>query len=211
MKLKQKAILFLIIGFLIISAPFIYAEEERLTWYGALGILTGTTWGYWGIKALDGLSGITRDDFSSWYDVQDWERQVCSNWGGVQESTNAVSITEEITLSQLAVTISATKTPIETEGGLKYAYEIAWFVMPTEGEVATQVRLLNADRSDFPGLGSVGDSDGSYGIGDPAAAQYKYIEPISQNASYAKLEWCYGENCDLSSSNENLIVPIIET
>ena len=125
----------------------------------------------------------------NWYQVSDWELDVCSKWGGTGRAQSGTTNQEgETRLSQLEVTLQGFKMQVEDE----ILYEIAWYLKPFSGEEEYTVTLVGKDRLEVYS-GSASSTAGSNGYD----ARY-----VDANVSYDTVELKYDSG--------KLEVPIVE-
>ena len=84
-----------------------------------------------------------------WYEVADWEIEVCSSWGGIEdetEGTGGESISSEMyEHTSLDISIALQAQVKDIAEGLELPedtniYEISWYVQPVAGSVNYEIR-----------------------------------------------------------------------
>lgn len=132
----------------------------------------------------------------SWYDVEEWEVEVCSQWGGtadVQKSA-ATPFGSETYLYSMAITLQAEKKRHYLgASNYTYVYDVGWYIQPITGSVDYKVYLI--DESDNEKL--IADGAANMATGDSG---YYAEENTTKAFSSAKI--VYGEG-------SGLIVPIV--
>ncbi len=103
-------------------------------------------------SGMDRESGIPKTD---WYDVADWEVEVCMKWGGpnklIDSGVGTMSNEKSIVDYTRVATIQAEKTDIIPSSGNEQlvnvgatVYEVAWFIRPleTDKDMSFEVSLI---------------------------------------------------------------------
>ncbi|MBT5021607.1 hypothetical protein HOK51_11240 [Candidatus Woesearchaeota archaeon] len=97
------------------------------------GFVSALTFGEFTDYATGGFMRSDKGIPTDWYEVDDWEIDACTEWGGATSTANSeledISIVLENT--HLIATINAMHHEIE-DGSL--IYEIAWFIQPSDYE-----------------------------------------------------------------------------
>jgi len=128
-----------------------------------------------------------------WYEVESWEIDVCSKWGGTEQAGIInTGIVGTSFLGQTTATIQAQKTTInDSEEGLSIIYEVAWYFQPIGSDQAYKVQLLGPGRTDeiYKGSATVTNGDSGY-----------HAEETDKNYDKAKILYETG----------TLLVPIVE-
>ncbi len=72
-----------------------------------------------------------------WYDVEDWEKEVCAKDAGLKEANNALSVSGNGRLYESSATLQALRKPSYN----KSIYELAWYIHPIDEDVHYKVYL----------------------------------------------------------------------
>ncbi len=99
-----------------------------------------------------------------WYQVEDWEKEVCSKWGGTQFSGQAaVTIGRKLSFAALSATMQGKK--FKTPENY-YLYEVAWYIDSFAEDTDYDVLMIDPDKPDVfkrvasgtlaPGAGTTG-------------------------------------------------------
>ncbi len=135
----------------------------------------------------DGKSTLHDPRVDGWYEVSDWELDVCTKWGGTGRAQSGhISQEGETRISQLEVTLQAYKA--EYEGNT--LYEVAWYIKPFRGEEEYTV-LLDGDQELEIYAGSATNTAGDNGY-----------DARHMNASF--------ESATIIYDSGRLVVPIVE-
>jgi len=81
-----------------------------------------------------------------WYQVEDWEKEVCSKWGGTQFSGQAVvTMGRKLSFGALSATMQAKKfrTPENY-----YLYEVGWYIDSFAEDMDYDVIMLDPEKPD---------------------------------------------------------------
>lgn len=132
-----------------------------------------------------------------WYQVEDWELEVCRKWGGTTDSYNIVS--GPTYLSQTTVTLQGEKSekmPDDTT-----LYEVAWYIEDaTNRSLEYAVRLRNSETVEtkrIVGKTSVG--------GNEAASGYE-AEYLSEEYDQVQLGYAFEDAEEITM----ITVPVID-
>jgi hypothetical protein len=135
----------------------------------------------------DGSRDLHDPRVDGWYEVSDWELDVCSKWGGTGRAQSShISQEGETRLSQLEVTLQAFRA--EYEGST--LYEVAWYIKPFSGEEEYTV-IMDGEKELEIYSGSATSTAGDNGY------DARHI-----NASFDSVEIRYDSG--------RLVVPIVE-
>ncbi len=124
-----------------------------------------------------------------WYDVEEWEIEVCSKWAGHASPANAETTTGYFAYGTTSLTIQAFK----TDFGNSTLYEIYYYIEPYEESQEYTLQLVNEATRNYKEI-----SSGTIGI-HSGVADY-YAEYLDENFNQVRLVHKHGE----------LKVPIIE-
>ncbi|MFQ5475094.1 MAG: hypothetical protein ACE5DM_04625 [Candidatus Nanoarchaeia archaeon] len=90
-----------------------------------------------------------------WYDIEDWEVAVCSDWwGGKRTIKSETGTTQPVGLdyvtNDIVITIQAEKgDPIPFNSSVTgNLYELSWYVQPVWTSVNFEVKIINGDDSE---------------------------------------------------------------
>jgi hypothetical protein len=125
-----------------------------------------------------------------WYDVSDWEVEVCSKFGGYLEAGISSFLSAAKPVDQLSYTLQA-KSKSNPDG--QSLYEVSYYIQPVDQAIAYKISLISI-RGDAPLVIAQGsaESSGAYG--------YK-AEYSAANYSFASLEL----------EDNSLTVPIVRS
>jgi len=133
-----------------------------------------------------------------WYDVDDWELQVCNKWGGVDELNDGTT-TGEVYLSEMVITLQAQKVVFQIdETNYTTQYKIGWYFAPYQDDYIYGVRLAAPNDIWFAKDEAVSQGSGKSGFNAFYENETVYSEAV--------LEYCR----DDYSSCGSLTVPVIE-
>lgn len=151
------------------------------------------------------MSGSHGNPVTNWYNISQWEVDVCFNWGGVEDPN-------EVTQNNVAgdyyhnliVSLQAqVSDPLgdESISSGENVYEVAWFVQPTEGEETVNFEVHIYESG---GDGKLVESTGANYVN---GFRGYYVEQSSANYTKAKifywnaeLETAEGEKKELEVS-----------
>jgi len=99
-----------------------------------------------------------------WYQVEDWEKEVCSKWGGTQFSGQAaITSGRKLSFGALSATMQAKKFKTLEK---YYLYEVAWYIDSFSEDTDYEVLMIDPDKPDVfkrvvsgrlgPGAGTTG-------------------------------------------------------
>ncbi len=129
----------------------------------------------------------------NWYDVEDWEVEVCSKWGGLADvQKHAGTITGDTALHKLAATIQGEKIRIGAGDEEKTVYEIAWYIQPVSGQEKFTVEVYGQSGKKEIEKGTAPATTGTSG--------YYVIDDTSSDYTNAVLKYDTG----------SIDVPIVE-
>ncbi|MBU1005166.1 MAG: hypothetical protein KJ561_05025 [Nanoarchaeota archaeon] len=120
-------------------------------------------------------AGVKLDD---WYEVEDWELEVCSKWGGTEEAQSGASSSSPIYLSQITLTLQGKKEAYSVPNATTL-YKASWYLEPT-AKVSYKVELIGNDMSE-----KIGEGEASY----DAPAQGYYADYLDAGFSYVKMTY----------------------
>lgn len=126
---------------------------------------------------------------TAWYNVEDWETEVCSKWAGSTAPENAETESGYVSYGTASMTVQAMKTTLENQT----LYEIYYYIEPYDGEQAYTLQIINEEKQLVKEIAS-----GTIGV-SAGVADY-YTEYLSQDYNEARLVHKYG----------SFKVPIIE-
>ena len=99
-----------------------------------------------------------------WYQVEDWEKEVCSKWGGTQFSGQA-AVTSGRTFSFAALSATAQAKKFKTPENY-FLYEVAYYIDSFAEDTSYEIVMFDPDKADIftkvaagslaPGAGSTG-------------------------------------------------------
>jgi hypothetical protein len=135
---------------------------------------------------------ILGDNTLPWYEVQDWEIEVCSKWGGTasvqQTGANAEG---QSYLYATTITLQAQKTVMMSENESNSTiYEVAWYFRPLKKEQTYTIELIG------DGTEQIYHASASPEKGD---ANYQAIESSQEY-----------ESARISYESGSLTVPVVE-
>ncbi|MBN2457607.1 hypothetical protein JXB31_00575 [Candidatus Woesearchaeota archaeon] len=103
----------------------------------------------------------------NWYDVSDWEVEVCSRWGGGNQPQSYSG--PGLTATSIAgnfetVTVQGQKTVTDFRGEKTYLYEASWYYQPMTGSRSYKVYLMrNSHKKQiYEGSSTAQTGDGNY-------------------------------------------------
>lgn len=114
------------------------------------------------IESALGITGLHKD--LPWYEVQQWEKDVCSKWGGTGTAgQEAVTTGRKLSWASMSATVQGKKfkTPEKT-----YIYEVAWYVDSFSELTNYEITMINPAKPTLKHLidsGSLGPESGSIG------------------------------------------------
>jgi hypothetical protein len=118
---------------------------------------------------------------TAWYNVEDWETEVCSKWAGSASPENAETETGYFAYGTASMTIQATK----TWQGNQTLYEIYYYIEPYDGEQTYTLTMINEKKQIEKEIAS-----GTIGV-NAGAADY-YTNYLAQDYNEVKLVHKYG-------------------
>ena len=118
---------------------------------------------------------------TTWYNVEDWETEVCSKWAGSSAPENAETEAGYFSYGTASMTIQAMKTTL----GNQTLYEVYYYIEPYDGEQTYTLQLINEDKQITKDIAS-----GTIGV-NAGVADY-YTEYLAQNYNEARLVHKYG-------------------
>lgn len=116
-----------------------------------------------------------------WYEVQEWETEVCSKWAGHTAPENAETETGYFSYGTASMTIQAYKTNL----GEKYMYEVYYYIEPYTETQQYTIQLVNEAQRLVKEIAS-----GTTGIN--AGVADHYAEYSEQNFNEVRLVHKYG-------------------
>lgn len=119
---------------------------------------------------------------TTWYEVEDWETEICSKWSGESAPENAETETGYFSYGTASMTIQAMKTTL----GNQTLYEIYYYIEPYDGEQTYTIQLINEAKQLTKDIAS-----GTIGV-SAGVADY-YVEYLLQDYTEARLVHKYGE------------------
>ena len=127
-----------------------------------------------------------------WYGVEEWEIEVCTQWGGAEEAQNSYS-TEggPVILSQTTLSLQAKKISYNIEN-VSTLYEASWYLEPLGEDMAYSIYLINQNGNNKL-------------IGEGTATKSKPLNGYYanyHNSDYTQIKMSYG--------GKTLQIPIIE-
>ncbi|MBW3002189.1 hypothetical protein KY338_03460 [Candidatus Woesearchaeota archaeon] len=81
-----------------------------------------------------------------WYQVEDWEKEVCSKWGGTQFSGQA-AVTSGRKFSFAALTATVQGKRLKTPENF-YLYEVAWYIDSFAEDIDYEISLFHPDNAE---------------------------------------------------------------
>lgn len=99
---------------------------------------------------------------SDWYEVEDWEVEVCSKWGGAKEAESHTGGVYSTEFDEMAATVQASMENISNEDEEMYVYEVSWYLQPMEGSEEYKVSL-GGENSETIKKGSAPSTTGDSG------------------------------------------------
>lgn len=139
--------------------------------FAVIGILLFAGIAYAGVKTPK----------TAWYNVEDWETEVCSKWAGSTAPENAETEAGYFAYGTASMTIQAMKTTL----GNQTLYEIYYYIEPYDGEQTYSLQLINEDKQIEKEIAS-----GTIGVN--AGVTDYYTEYLAQNYNEARLVHKYG-------------------
>lgn len=122
-----------------------------------------------------------RTPTTPWYDVQEWEIEVCSKWAGQSSPENAETETGYFSYGTTSMTIQAYKTNL----GDKYFYEVYYYIEPYLETQQYNLQLVNEAQRLTKEI-----SSGTIGV-NSGVADY-YTEYLTENYNEVRLVHKYG-------------------
>jgi len=133
-----------------------------------------------------------------WYDVEDWELQVCDKWGGVEELNDGTT-SAKIYLSQMVITLQAEKVVFQLdETDYTTQYKIGWYFAPYQDDYIYSVHLEGDSQIWLVDEESADQASGKSGFKAFYENETVYHEAI--------LDYCTTDFSDCGS----LTVPVVE-
>ncbi len=115
---------------------------------------------------LFGLSASAYGSFDprvdDWYEVEDWEIEICSKWGGTGQAETRSGAVMQTPLHEMAATVQGEYEELEAEEGKTRIYEFSWYLQPIGGQESFSVtikgdeELVIADGTAAPAFGNAG-------------------------------------------------------
>ncbi|MFW6013721.1 MAG: hypothetical protein ACOCZ6_01530 [Nanoarchaeota archaeon] len=117
------------------------------------------------------LFGISASAYGSfdprvddWYEVEDWEIEICSKWGGTGQAERHSGAVMQTPLHEMATTVQGeyTEYDSEEEGEKTRIYEFSWYLQPIGGQESYTVTakgdedFVIADGTAAPAFGDAG-------------------------------------------------------
>jgi len=138
------------------------------------------------------IAGVPQID---WYDVEDWELDVCQMWGGVDEA-NQGTTSGEIYLSQMVITLQAEKKVFMLdESQYTTQYKIGWYIAPYQEDYTYTVELIS-------GLWLEEEGEAKQGAGQSGFKAFYENDTVYTEAVL--------EYCDEDYNCGTLTVPVVE-
>ena len=75
-----------------------------------------------------------------WYDIEEWELEVCEKWGGVQGVNNAVN-TINTFLAETTIAVQGKKIPLPNG---QFHYEYSYYLHPYSGSMEFALRFASS-------------------------------------------------------------------
>lgn len=124
-----------------------------------------------------------------WYIVEDWEVDVCSNWGGTAEANGFSAVAERDSyMYRTTVTLQAQKSPVQDSD--ENIIEVAWYFRPMDKDQEYTIELLGSGLKEiYQGSSTKARADANY-----------HAEQTDRAFTHAKITYETG----------TLTVPIVE-
>ncbi|MBU1946852.1 MAG: hypothetical protein KKC54_07855 [Nanoarchaeota archaeon] len=126
------------------------------------------------------VSGSSK--IKDWYEVEDWELDVCSKWGGTEEAQSGATTSSKFYLSQTTLSLQARKQiyGLDQINETKNLYTASWYLEPME-EKEYKIELIGASPK------TIGSGTASYE--SPANGYYADYH----NETYTDIKMTYGD------------------
>lgn len=108
------------------------------------------------------VSGSFDPRVDDWYEVEDWEVEICSKWGGTGQAERHTGAVMQTPLHEMAATVQGEFTEHEAEEGETRIYEFSWYLQPIGGQESFSVtikgdeELVIAEGTAPPAFGDAG-------------------------------------------------------
>jgi hypothetical protein len=89
------------------------------------------------------LVSVNADPRTSWYDVEDWEVDVCSKWGGHGLAEQSAAIEGEVTFGDMTFAVQAQKSRLFNNT----LYEIAFYIESFSAVSHYDLSLVNEPKA----------------------------------------------------------------
>ncbi|MGM5482954.1 MAG: hypothetical protein ACQESF_05810 [Nanobdellota archaeon] len=91
-----------------------------------------------------GASGFDHTE-DAWHDVEDWEVEICSKWGGREKAQSHTGGMMSTQFQDQAATVQALVKELYAGDKNLYVYEVSWYLQPIKGQQKYKV-LLRAEN-----------------------------------------------------------------
>jgi len=99
-----------------------------------------------------------------WYEVQQWEKDVCSRWGGTGTSGQAAVTTgRKLSWASMSATVQGKKFKTPEKN---YIYEVSWYIDSFSESTNYEITMINPSKPELKYLvdsGSLGPETGTIG------------------------------------------------
>jgi hypothetical protein len=106
------------------------------------------------IATLAIISTVIAQEIPDWYEVSQWEIEVCSKWGGSELVQAGATTAKPISLSQLTLTMQAEGIYFDDfnipNSSVENLYTVSWYIQPVAGEIEYNIVLVTSDGSTAP-------------------------------------------------------------
>lgn len=97
-----------------------------------------------------------------WYDIEDWETDVCSKWGGRQQAENSATSQPTEAYGDITITMQAKKTKTDTDTLYEVTYLLDAYSTATNYEIKLAHTKTNQEKEITQGKLSPGTGTADY-------------------------------------------------
>jgi len=145
------------------------------------------------------------ENFAKWYEVEDWEKKVCTDWGGTTPGKTANPSSKTPIVDQESITVNAIRR-YDSFMNLT-SYEIAWFVQPFDKDYeGISIRMCKtatcSAAADYEVVNIGSDKEKATPI-DPSTGYY-YREIVGNDNTYIEVNLIWKP---VGEDSLNILVP----
>jgi len=122
-----------------------------------------------------------------WYEVDDWEIEECSKWGGTESAETISSGTVGYSnMDSASATLQSSRKnlPIDEET-FTYIYEVAWYYHPIDESKTYKIRMIGPTKTENIYEATASDNDGDSGYhAFESTEDFTYAQMIHEDGQF---------------------------